>query len=122
MALGLLPAGEATSGSSAPSSRFPGGAVVAGSAWPPLWLYRTNNSNYPGELGERHVSMRSPTYPPCAAAAREPAQASHRYTARGERVDPAGGVYWIPARDFAHVVETARRDPAVLNRYPVKRL
>jgi hypothetical protein len=29
-------------------------------------------------------------------------------------------VYWIPAQDFARVVETARRDPAVLNRYPFK--
>ena len=42
---------------------------------------------------------------------------SHRYTARGERVDPGGGLYWIPASEFHTAVETARREPATLNRY-----
>ena len=56
-----------------------------------------------------------PTARPCPS---EPVQKSFRYTKRGERVDACGGTYWIPAREFSGVVAAARRDPAVLNRYP----
>ena len=45
------------------------------------------------------------------------AQKSFRYTARGERVDPGGGVYWVSARELAGVVEAARANPARLNRF-----
>ena len=42
---------------------------------------------------------------------------SHRYNARGERVDPRGGYYLIPANEFAKVLEQARVDKRVLNRF-----
>ena len=41
---------------------------------------------------------------------------SFNYTASGERVEPRGGVYWIPASEFTCTVEAARRDPTILNR------
>ena len=52
--------------------------------------------------------------PTCTDAARPQ---SFRYTARGERVDPGGATYWISAREFAAVVDAARANPCVLNRY-----
>ena len=42
---------------------------------------------------------------------------SFNYTARGERVEPRGGVYWIPASEFRGAVEAARSEPRVLNAY-----
>jgi hypothetical protein len=40
---------------------------------------------------------------------------SHNYDARGRRVNPSGGIYWIPAHDFRRAMETSRRDPRTLN-------
>jgi hypothetical protein len=49
-------------------------------------------------------------------------QQSFRYNAKGERVDPRGGHYWIPADEFDCVVRTAQYDRRVLNNYPFEPL
>jgi hypothetical protein len=45
------------------------------------------------------------------AISAEPRQRSFRCTARGERVDPRGGTYWIPEPEFAGAAEAARAHP-----------
>jgi hypothetical protein len=42
---------------------------------------------------------------------------SHRYNARGERLDPKGGYYLIPAERFAEVVARSQYNKAVLNEF-----
>jgi hypothetical protein len=60
---------------------------------------------------------------PCSCSATYPSPSqrhalpTYRYTARGERIDPRGGIYWIPEHDFAAVVARAKRCPAILNDY-----
>lgn len=40
---------------------------------------------------------------------------AYRYDARGRRVDPRGGVYWIPADRFDEIVARAKHCPQILN-------
>lgn len=54
---------------------------------------------------------------PASSCAGEATPKSFNYTARGERVEPRGGIYWIPASEFACAIEASRATPAVLNRY-----
>ncbi len=40
---------------------------------------------------------------------------AYRYNERGERVDPRGGIVWIPADRFDEVVRRAKHCPQILN-------